>query len=351
MKPKAALVIGARPQFIKAAPLILEMGRFFNVVLIHTGQHYDFMMSDNFFSELNLPLPDFHLNCNGRSAGKVIGQMISDLESVYEFEKPDLVVVIGDTNSTLAGSLAAAHGSLPICHVEAGVRSKNQKLPEQINRVVTDSISDYFLCPTSSSVNNLKNEGKTDNIHDTGDIIYDCLRLMEKRIPDRPSIQIDIPDNFVLVTIHRAEAVDNKNNLENILHSLGTSPIPVIFPAHPRTAKMIDNFHLKNELPQNVILTEPIGYLDLLSLIRLSDIVITDSGGVQREAVFLNKIALIPRPETEWVEFEQMNCLKVVGYEFDVAEFESIKSKAGEDLTQLLRPSAKNMAEILTSLF
>jgi UDP-GlcNAc3NAcA epimerase len=348
---KAALVIGARPQFIKAAPLIIEMGRFFETVLIHTGQHYDFMMSENFFRELELPDPDYHLNLEPRSPGRSTGEMIAGLESVYRFEKPDFVVVIGDTNSTLAGAVSAAQLGLRICHVEAGVRSKNRKLPEQINRVVTDSISDSFLCPAPSAEENLKKEGKKADVYDTGDIIYDSLRLIEKQIPPKPSIPAMIPDNFALMTLHRAEAVDDLKNLKSILTSVKTSPLPVIFPAHPRTAKMMEYFGFDRELPENIIMLNPVGYADLLSLIRLSEFVITDSGGVQREAVYLGKPAFVVRPETEWVDFEHLQRVVVTGYDFDCANLKSSFSGSDDELSYLLRPSAQKMVEILKSSF
>ncbi len=348
---KAALVIGARPQFIKAAPLITEMGRFFETVLIHTGQHYDFMMSENFFEELDLPEPHYHLNLETRTPARLTGEIIAGLESIYNFEKPDIVLVIGDTNSTLAGAVSAAQLGLRICHVEAGVRSKDQKLPEQINRVVTDSISDCFFCPAPAAVSNLKAEGKITDVYDTGDIIYDCLRLIENRIPDKPSISVELPDSFALMTLHRAEAVDNIKHLKSILSSLGSSPLPIIFPAHPRTAKMIDYFDLSEEIPRNVRMLAPVGYADLLSLVRLSDFVITDSGGVQREAVYLNKPVFIPRPETEWVDFEKLKRIVVVGYDFDLTGLVPETADSGDELSYLLRPSTDNMIGILKSLF
>jgi UDP-N-acetylglucosamine 2-epimerase len=348
---KAALVIGARPQFIKAAPLIIEMGRFFETMIVHTGQHYDFMMSENFFAELDLPRPDYHLNLDAKTTGKQTGEMIAGLESIFGFEKPEFVVVIGDTNSTLSGAISAAQLGLPIAHVEAGVRSKNNKLPEQINRVVTDSISDCFFCPAPTAVENLRKEGKAENVFDTGDIIYDSLRLVEDKIPDLPSVPIELPEHFVLMTLHRAESVDIRENLKDILDSLESSPYPVIFPVHPRTAKMIDYFNLEGEVPEKVRRISPIGYIDLLSLIRLSEFVVTDSGGVQREAVFLGKPAFVPRPETEWVDFERLKRIKVVGYRFDLSNLHDIIKGSDDELSCLLRRSAIKMTEILQSVF
>lgn len=348
---KAALVIGARPQFIKAAPLVNEMGRFFRTVIIHTGQHYDFMMSENFFEELDLPRPDYHLNIDATSPGRFTGEAIAGLESIYDYEKPDLVLVIGDTNSTLAGAVAAAQNGLFVVHIEAGVRSRDPKLPEQINRLVTDSVSDCYMCPTPAAAENLKNEGKKSNIHDTGDIIYDSLRLIEGRIAGKPSIPVDLPDRYVLMTLHRAEAVDNRENLNYILSSLESSPWPVIFPVHPRTTKMIDYFGLENAVPGKVRRIDPVGYADLLALIKLSESVVTDSGGVQREAVFLNKAVCIPRPETEWVDFERLKKVHVVGYNFDLTDINSGEDDSPDALSYLLRPASGKMIEILRSLF
>lgn len=347
---KAALVVGARPQFIKTAPLILELGRFFKMVLIHTGQHYDFMMSEKFFDELRIPDPDYHLEISCKSPLKQIGKMLQGLESAFTTEKPDLVVVVGDTNSTLAGAVAAVKMGLPLAHVEAGVRSKSRTLPEQINRVATDSVSNYFLCPTPLAVTNLQSEGKADHLYDTGDVIYDCLRLYEKRIPKAPVSLMKLPAKFVLATIHRAEAVDNKENLANILRSLGTSPYQVILPAHPRTQKMLQEFDLVRSLPGNLILIDPLSYLDILSLVRRSCLVVTDSGGIQREAIYLGKPVIVARPETEWVEFEKLGWLRVAGYNFNLEQEFKTPGERSVELENLLRPAASKMAEILDRL-
>ena len=347
---KAALVVGARPQFIKTAPLIQELGRFFSMILIHTGQHYDFSMSGIFFEELQLPLPDYHLEAHGGTHGQQTGSMLSGLDSVLRFEKPDVVIVVGDTNSTLAGALAAAKLKIPVVHVEAGVRSKDRQLPEQINRVVTDSIADCMLCPVPSAVENLNREGKFDNVVDAGDIIYDCLRMFERHIPERPDLSLDLPEEFILATIHRAEAVDHENELKNILSSLATSRCGVVFPAHPRTRKMISRFGLESDLPDNIMLTEPVGYVDLLSLLRLARFTVTDSGGVQREAAYFGKKTLVARPETEWRELEQAGWVKVVGYEFDLERLPGNMS-ADNKLPSLFRPASKCMAEFVDTLY
>lgn len=346
---KAALIVGARPQFIKTAPLILQMERYYEAVLIHAGQHYDFNMSETFFKELELPEPDYRLNIPDGSDGSRTARMIEGVESVLSFEKPDFTVVIGDTNCTMAGALSSAKLSIPVVHVEAGVRSKDRYLPEQINRVVTDSVSECLLCPTNSAVENLHSEGKTLNVFLTGDVIYDSLRMFEKIIPSRPDQGYAIPDDFVLATIHRAEAVDNSANLRSILASLGTASYPVVVPVHPRTAKMMRKFTAQIEIPGNLIVIDPVGYLDLLSLVRLCKFVVSDSGGIQREAVFLGKHVVVPRPETEWKELERSGWLNVVGYEFDLKNLSEAPS--GRRPEDIMNPASGVMLEKLRELY
>jgi UDP-N-acetylglucosamine 2-epimerase len=276
--------------------------------------------------------------------------MIKGLEDVLLFEKPDLVIVVGDTNSTLAGAISTAKLGLPLAHVEAGVRAKDHKLPEQINRVITDSVADYFLCPTPSSVDNLKQEGKSEHIFDTGDVIYDCLRLYERHIPDASASISNLPDKFALATIHRAEAVDNKENLQNILCSLGTTPMQVVFPVHPRTRKRMQTFGLADKIPTNLIITNPVGYLEILSLIKRSNMVITDSGGIQRESIFLGKPVILARPETEWLELEKSGWLKVFGYTFDLSHKIQFPKEKSREIEHLMRPASANIARILSGL-
>jgi len=346
---KAALIVGARPQFIKIAPLALKLRRYYNTVLIHTGQHYDFMMSDTFFEELNIFYPDYHLNIPGGSSGKQTGRMIESLDSVLNFEKPDFAIVVGDTNSTLAGALAAAKLRIPIIHVEAGVRSKDKNLPEQINRVATDSVADCFFCPTPSSVANLNKEGKYENVFDTGDIVYDCLRMFENKIPANPSPGFAFPDNYVLATMHRAEAVDNRENLSDILRSISTTPRAVIMPVHPRTRKMIARFDLEKSLPGNLTIIDPVSYLSLLSLLKSCEFVISDSGGIQREAIFFGKRVIVPRPETEWLELEESGWLTIAGYTFDLGR---LVSEPPMNLdAELMRPASETMIENMRKLY
>lgn len=345
---KAALIVGARPQFIKVAPLIKELGRFYQLVLIHTGQHYDFAMSENFFRQLNIPDPDYHLDIQSGKPGQQTGRMIEGLESVLSFERPDFAIVIGDTNSTLAGAIAATKLAIPLVHVEAGVRSVDKFLPEQINRVMTDSIADCFLCPNQSSADNLAKEGKSGNVFVTGDIIYDCLRIYEGMIPDKLQIP-DIPDKFALATLHRAEAVDNAENLKHVLDSLNSSPIPVIFPLHPRTRKMIARFNLENSIPDNTHIVEPVGYLEILRLLQVCEFVITDSGGIQREAVYYKKRVILPRPETEWVELSDSGWVTIASYDFPILELLGKNTRELPD--GYMKPSAVEMVEKMRAIF
>jgi len=348
---KAALIVGARPQFIKTAPLIVELGRFWQMVLIHTGQHYDFMMSENFFRELSIPSPDYHLNIAPGSQGKQTGRMIEGLESVLKYEAPELVVVVGDTNSTMAGAIASSKLRLPLAHVEAGDRARDKYLPEQINRVITDSIAEYFFCPSNTEVLNLKAEGKIENICDSGDVIYDCLRQFEKYIPEAPSAIPHLPPEYILTTLHRADAVDNRENMESILQSLETAHLPILFPIHPRTLKRLHQFNLFDRLPDNIRLVNPVGYLDILSLIRRASLIVTDSGGIQREAIYLKKPVLIARPETEWLGLEKSGLLKIVGYKFDFNEFSSMHAGDRSVFDYIIRPASKTIAETLSKLF
>jgi len=351
VKKKAALVVGARPQFIKTAPLVMELGRFFEIILIHTGQHYDFMMSDTFFEELNLPDPDYHLGVSWAGDGKQTARMMEGLDNIFSHERSDLTIAVGEKNSTLAGAIASSKLRIPVAHIEAGVRSKDKYLPEQINRVITDSISDCFLCPTPSSVENLDNEGKTDNVYDTGDILYDCLRLFKTKIEKSDISKFELPARYALITVHRADAVDKSENLKKLLSSLSTLSIPALFPIHPRTRKMIDKFGLWNDVPPGIRIIDPVGYIDLLSLIKAAEFVITDSGGVQREAAFFKKPVILAREESEWVELVSSGSVMVKGYKFDMSEQPVNADSDYSSIKHLFRSSAAEMVEILNSIY
>ncbi len=302
-KGKILSVVGARPQFIKAAPLSRALRKQFKEVLVHTGQHYDHNMSPVFFKELNIPKPDYSLNIGSGSHGEQTGRMIIEIEKVLEREKPEVVLVYGDTNSTAAGALAAAKLSIPVAHVEAGLRSYNRKMPEEINRVVADHLSDLLFCPTVTAVKNLRKEGISKGVFNTGDVMYDAL-LANREIADSKSHilkTLDLkPKTYVYSTVHRAENTDTKENLVGILEAFDDSGEQIIFPIHPRTKKMISRFNIK--VPRNIKVISPVGYLDSLSLELNAKKILTDSGGVQKEAYMLKVPCVTLRSETEWVE-------------------------------------------------
>lgn len=302
---KLLTVIGARPQFIKAATVSRVIAERDDVteVLVHTGQHYDTSMSDVFFDELDIPKPDYHLGIGGGTHGAMTGRQIEAIEQILLKEKPDWVLVYGDTNSTLAGALAAAKLHIPIAHVEAGLRSFNRRMPEEINRILTDHASDLLFAPTETAIANLRNEGLPDGrLHQVGDVMYDAALFYR----DRARMPAWYPDlgvadgEFVLATIHRAENTDDRMRLGGILEGLGQASRPVILPLHPRTRAKIDAFGL--EIPLAVHCTSPVGYLEMVWLEMRCAIIATDSGGVQKEAYFHRKPCVTLREETEWVE-------------------------------------------------
>lgn len=302
-------MIGARPQFIKASALSREIikNNSINEVIIHTGQHYDANMSEIFFDELEIPKPKYNLGIGGGTHGQNTGRMIEGIENILLIEKPDYLIVYGDTDSTLAGALAAVKIHIPVVHIEAGLRSFNKKMPEEINRILTDNCSDLLFTPTETAVNNLLNEGFNNNIiHNVGDIMYDTA-LYFGGIADNKSniiekLNVNL-NNYYLVTIHRQENTDDKNRLFNILNGLNklAKNYQVVLPIHPRTKKKIFEFNLEYLL-ENIIVTEPLGYLDMVKLEKNAKGIITDSGGIQKEAFFYNIPCFTLRDETEWVE-------------------------------------------------
>ena len=315
---KILTVLGARPQFIKAAALSRALVKLDNVeeIIIHTGQHYDSNMSDIFFEEMEIPKPKYLLATGGKHHGLMTGEQLIKIEEIIFKEKPDLLLVYGDTNSTLAGALAATKLHIPIAHVEAGLRSFNKKMPEEVNRILTDQISDYLFVPSDVSKSNLIREGVDINkIHNVGDIMYDVSLYYRKKFL-KPiwfdSLQID---KFVLCTIHRAENTDNFIRLKNIIEGIGLSNKKIILPIHPRTLKRMQSFEIK--LPDNVIAVDPIGYLEMGWLELHSDFIITDSGGVQKEAYFHGKYCITLREETEWIELVEHGFNNLVGFSKD----------------------------------
>lgn len=300
---KVLTIVGARPQFIKAAPVSREVRKVAHEVLVHTGQHFDANMSDVFFEELGIPKPEYHLGIGGGSHGAMTGAMLARLEEVIQIEKPDWVMVYGDTNSTLAGGLAAAKLHVPVAHVEAGLRSFNRKMPEEINRVLTDHLSELLFAPTETAVGLLAAEGITHGVHQVGDVMFDALKLFLpsalERKPWLDSLELET-SGYLLATVHRAENTDNEARLRDIMQGLGCSEDRVVLPLHPRTRNRLEEF--KIHVPANVLIIEPAGYLEMLLLESQAKAVVTDSGGVQKEACFLNVPCITLREETEWME-------------------------------------------------
>ncbi len=297
-------IIGARPQFIKAAAVNREICKHDNVtnIIVHTGQHFDANMSNIFFEQMHIPRPHYNLDINSLSHGAMTGQMLEAIEEVLLEEKPDWVMVYGDTNSTLAGALAAKKLHIKVAHVEAGLRSFNMKMPEEVNRILTDRISDVLFSPTETALNNLKDEGydRIDcKIVKSGDVMQDAA-LFYTSFDQKP--KFDIPEKFILLTIHRAENTDKIRKLTNIIDALNdiSKEIAIVFPLHPRTKKLLETHDIK--LSSSIIVLEPVGYLEMVYLLKHCNLVMTDSGGLQKEAYFFKKSCITLRDETEWVE-------------------------------------------------
>lgn len=317
---KIITVVGARPQFVKAATLSRVFAKYpdqIKELIVHTGQHFDQNMSEIFFKEMEIPIPHYNLNINGLSHGAMTGQMLEGIEKIIIAEKPDYLLVYGDTNSTIAGALAAKKLHVKVIHVEAGLRSFNMNMPEEINRILTDRISDILFCPTHTAINNLKQEG-FDYINTriilSGDVMQDAA-IYYKEISDQISNVLEsnkIKSNeFVLATIHRAENTDDEIRLSEIVHSLNeiNKMVPVIVPLHPRTAKILKDKNIDVQF----IIIKPVGYFDMLQLIAHSRLILTDSGGLQKEAYFFNKYCITFRDETEWVELVDNGYNQIVG--------------------------------------
>ena len=304
---KIISMVGARPQFIKLSALSKELRKKHQEIILHTGQHYDDELSRVFFSELSIPEPDYNLGIGSAEHGEQTGRMLKGIEEVLLFETPDLVIVYGDTNSTLAGALAAAKQNIPVAHVEAGLRSFKRSMPEEINRVLTDQVSSLLFCPTKTSVQNLRKEGITKGVHLVGDVMYDSLSQHIKRAEKKSKITKKLnlsKKEFYLITIHRAENTDIKENLKKIAEILAGLDKKTVFPLHPRTKKSLSEFNLLDNLKSkgHLLLIDAVSYLDMLVLEKNARCVLTDSGGVQKEAFFLKTPCLTLREETEWVE-------------------------------------------------
>ena len=311
---KILTVLGARPQFVKAAVIsraLAGSGKS-NEIIVHTGQHHDASMSDIFFEEMQIPRPKYNLEISGLNHGAMTGRMLEKIEEVLKTEKPDWVLVYGDTNSTLAGALAAAKLHIPVAHVEAGLRSFNMKMPEEINRILTDRISTLLFCPTDSAVKNLRAEGLDEGIVRTGDVMADALFYYRTFAAEKAKIFKSAPaEKFVLATIHRAENTDDPVRLKNIFSALEeiNQKIPIYLPLHPRTRGKLKELGITPK----VHILDPIGYFDMLQLLNNCSLVMTDSGGVQKEAYLCQKPCVTFRDETEWVELVDNGVNKLVG--------------------------------------
>ena len=305
---KIITILGARPQFVKGAVLsrIIKEHNEIEEVIIHTGQHYDTNMSEVFFKEMEIPKPKYNLNINGLSHGAMTGQMLEKIEQVLKDEKPDVVVIYGDTNSTIAGALAAKKMHIKVVHIEAGLRSFNMKMPEEINRILTDRISDLLLCPTDTAIDNLKKEGYDNlpiSIVKAGDIMKDAVLYYQKTASAKAKIypSLNVKENeFILATIHRQENTDDIAKLKSIFKALEEihQETSIVLPLHPRTKAILE----KNNLKCNITFIDPVGYFDMLLLLKNCKMVISDSGGLQKEAFFNQKNVIIAREETEWIE-------------------------------------------------
>ena len=334
---KVVTIVGARPQFIKAAVVTrairaqnmmvakdAQEGRTINEVIVHTGQHFDANMSEVFFKEMQIPTPDYNLNINSMNHGAMTGRMLEKIEEVLLDEKPDYVMVYGDTNSTLAGALAAKKLHIKVVHIESGLRSYNMRMPEEINRILTDRISDILCCPTDTAIENLEKEGFAVNkccplVVKTGDVMQDAALYYSSISSQNSSIIKDmklINKDFVLCTVHRAENTDDPNRLRNIfeaLQKIGES-MQVVVPLHPRTKKILSSIDLR--LPnhsEKLLIIKPVGYFDMIELLRNSKIVMTDSGGLQKEAFFFSKPCVTLRDETEWRELIDLKVNIIAG--------------------------------------
>jgi UDP-N-acetylglucosamine 2-epimerase len=312
---KVVTIVGARPQFIKAAALSRALRKRHTEVLVHTGQHYDYEMSGVFFDGLELPAPDVNLEVGSGSHGWQTGRMLEGIEKVILEQRPGWLLIYGDTNSTLAGALAAAKLHVPVAHVEAGLRSFNRQMPEEINRVLADHVSDLLFCPSEPAVKNLAAEGITRGVHVVGDVMLDVLNWARKRAEAKLSATLEKysvkPGKYLLVTVHRSENTDHPERLSAIVGALNALEQPVLFPIHPRSRKMIaaGGYQLK----PHVRLIDPVGYFEMVLLSGAARMILTDSGGLQKEAYWLGVPCVTLREETEWIETAQSGWNMVVG--------------------------------------
>ena len=311
---KILTILGARPQFIKAGSVSRKIAEYGSIkeIIVHTGQHYDANMSDIFFDEMKIPQPDYFLGIGGKSHGAMTGQMIEKIEEIALKEKPDWIMIYGDTNSTLAGAIVASKLHIKLAHIEAGLRSFNMKMPEEVNRILTDRVSNILFCPTDTAIQNLKNEGYDNfncKIINSGDVMQDGA-IFYKKLAVKP--KVELKSEFVLCTIHRAENTNNIERLKSIFAALSeiAKDKQIILPIHPRTKNILveNNINIRD-----TTLIEPVGYLEMVWLIDNCNLVMTDSGGLQKEAYFFAKPCITLRDETEWVELVDCGANTLVG--------------------------------------
>ncbi|MFZ5516343.1 MAG: non-hydrolyzing UDP-N-acetylglucosamine 2-epimerase [Candidatus Zhuqueibacterota bacterium] len=313
---KIVTIVGARPQFVKAAPVSQALRRQFTELILHTGQHYDENMSRVFFDELGIPRPDKNLEIGSDSHARQTAAILVGVEQYLVQEMPDLVIVYGDTNSTLAGAVAASKMGVRIAHIEAGLRSFNRVMPEEINRIVADRLADLLFCPTQTSVENLRHEGMVTGVHNVGDVMFDAALKFSPLAESRSAIltRLELSSKqYSLLTLHRAENTDSQERLTAIVSAILAAEETTVFPVHPRTVKYLKQYQLYQKLEQsdNVLLTEPVSFLDMICLEKNARQILTDSGGVQKEAYFYQVPCITLREETEWVETvtDGWNCL------------------------------------------
>ncbi len=348
---KVITVLGARPQFIKAAPVSRAIREKVDEIIIHTGQHYDANMSDIFFEELHIPKPDYHLGVGSGNHGKQTGEMLTKIEEIVLKEKPDYLMVYGDTNSTLAGALVAAKLHIPVIHIEAGLRSFNKEMPEEINRIMTDHVSEFLFCPTNTAVQNLENENITHNVFNIGDVMYDAV-LYNQELAKIQSKILETNEltakNYHLITIHRAENTDDLQKMKNILEAFSKIEDLKVWPIHPRTKHKLESYGISLESVPNLKVIEPVGYLDMITLEANAKKIVTDSGGVQKEAYFMKVPCVTIREQTEWVETLLGEANILTGTDVDKIlaaveknvqpEYQSVfgDGKASEKITELI---------------
>jgi UDP-GlcNAc3NAcA epimerase len=303
---KIATIVGARPQFIKSAVVsrAIRNAGCFSEIMIHTGQHYDAKMSECFFEELGIPKPQYNLAVGSGMHGYQTGEMMKGIEPVLMKEKPSIVIVYGDTNTTLAGAIVAAKMHIPVAHIEAGLRSYNKKMPEEINRITTDHISAILFCPTTTAINNLRTEGIRHGIYKSGDVMYDVAVQYGKRAENYRNIMTAAhiePSQYIVATIHRSENTDDRSRMEMIMEALNNigSNMSVVMPLHPRTEKLIRSYGIDMQHIQTI---GPVGFLEMMCLLKNAKIIVTDSGGLQKEGYFHRIPCVTIREQTEWIE-------------------------------------------------